>query len=235
MSSRRAGRPVLPGSLLYELLTGRLPFEDDARHVVPPKHITEPPTPPRLMRAGLPQDPDKVILELPARNPADRPQTATQVRHRLSAMAAAVHRVHIRPARTLPPTQLEPDPPLLPPPLRQRHCASQPRQAPGRRRRRDGRRRRKRRKGQNKRRRRSRPGPPLNRQCPHPRHGRPPRGCRRVGRATHPQHDLPGSDDCGGDAAHPSHDSDDQDSCFIFGPLHWTACEVTPRCAGHAW
>ncbi|MGW1727687.1 protein kinase domain-containing protein [Streptomyces sp. NPDC002306] len=104
------------GVVLYELVTGRLPFEGGAWHVVLHKHITEPPAPPSLLRAGLPQAWDELILALLAKNPADRPQTATEVRYAVSAMAAAPTAF---PAAR--PTQLDPGPsrpatPLLPPP-----------------------------------------------------------------------------------------------------------------------
>ncbi|MEU1599699.1 serine/threonine-protein kinase [Streptomyces sp. NPDC005708] len=109
------------GCILYELVTGRLPFEGGAWHVVLRKHITEPPAPPRLLRSGLPQGWDELILALLAKKPADRPQTAAEVRHRLSAMvAASTTFTSARPA-PLPPTRLDPGPPppdplLMPPP-----------------------------------------------------------------------------------------------------------------------
>ncbi|MFD9005009.1 protein kinase [Streptomyces sp. NPDC059582] len=104
------------GVVLYELVTGRLPFEGSAWHVVLHQHITEPPAPPRLLRAGLPQDWDELILALLAKNPADRPQTAAEVRYRLGAMAMAPT-AFPRARPTLPdPGPSRHDPPLLPPP-----------------------------------------------------------------------------------------------------------------------
>jgi serine/threonine protein kinase len=74
------------GCILYELVTGRLPFEASAWHVLLRKQMDEPPVPPRHLRPELPVDWEELILALLAKDPDDRPQTAGEVRSRLSAL-----------------------------------------------------------------------------------------------------------------------------------------------------
>ncbi|MDQ1050351.1 protein kinase [Streptomyces sp. V4I2] len=74
------------GCILYELVTGRLPFEAPSVYPLLRKHIDEPPTPPRRLRAELPTGWDALILALLAKSPDDRPQTARDVRERLEEL-----------------------------------------------------------------------------------------------------------------------------------------------------
>ncbi|MGW2716666.1 serine/threonine-protein kinase [Streptomyces sp. NPDC001492] len=77
------------GCILYELVTGRLPFEAPSVYPLLRKHIDEPPTPPRRLRADLPTPWEALILALLAKSPDDRPQTAGQVRDRLDELGSA--------------------------------------------------------------------------------------------------------------------------------------------------
>ncbi|MEU1037989.1 serine/threonine-protein kinase [Streptomyces sp. NPDC005907] len=76
------------GCVLHELLTGRPPFEASAWHVLLRRHLDESAPPPSRLRAGLPHGWDELVLALLAKDPADRPRTATEVRDRLAALAA---------------------------------------------------------------------------------------------------------------------------------------------------
>jgi serine/threonine protein kinase len=73
------------GATLYEMVTGRPPFQADSLMGVVVKHITEPPVPPRQLNPGLPEALESAILTALAKDPADRFQTA-------EAMVAAVVR-----------------------------------------------------------------------------------------------------------------------------------------------
>jgi len=73
------------GATLYEMVTGRPPFQADSLMGVVVKHITEPPLPPRQLNPGVPEALESAILTALAKAPADRFQTA-------EAMVAAVVR-----------------------------------------------------------------------------------------------------------------------------------------------
>lgn len=100
------------GCILYELVTGRLPFEASAWHVLLRKHMDEPPPPPRHLRAALPGGWDELILALLAKDPDDRPQTAGEVRSRLSALEGGASTGASTGASAAPP----PPPPFHSPP-----------------------------------------------------------------------------------------------------------------------
>ncbi|MFC9930626.1 protein kinase [Streptomyces sp. NPDC127190] len=76
------------GCILYELVTGRPPFQAGAWHSLLLKHIEEPPQPPGRLRPGLPPALEQLILDLLAKDPAARPATAAEVRTRLTALTA---------------------------------------------------------------------------------------------------------------------------------------------------
>ncbi|AOR30462.1 hypothetical protein BFF78_04830 [Streptomyces fodineus] len=74
------------GCILYELVTGRPPFEAATWHAVLLRHIEEPPVPPGRLRPGLPPAWDGLILDLLAKDPDARPATAAEVRARLAEL-----------------------------------------------------------------------------------------------------------------------------------------------------
>ncbi|GAA3807785.1 hypothetical protein GCM10022403_047400 [Streptomyces coacervatus] len=76
------------GCILYELTTGRPPFEAPAWHVLLLKHMNEPPLPPSRLRPGLPRAWDELILALLSKEPDDRPASALEVRGLLAALDA---------------------------------------------------------------------------------------------------------------------------------------------------
>jgi len=67
------------GVLLYQLCTGRVPFEGDTPYAVILKHITAPLPSPRSVRPELPVAVEKVILKALSKHPNDRYQAASEL------------------------------------------------------------------------------------------------------------------------------------------------------------
>lgn len=88
------------GVLLYEMLTGRLPFDADSPVKLALKHLNEQPVPPSEHRAGLPAALDAVILQALEKDPADRFPSAADMAAALSqaAAGAATEQTLLRPA-----------------------------------------------------------------------------------------------------------------------------------------
>ncbi|GGZ01027.1 serine/threonine-protein kinase [Streptomyces poonensis] len=73
------------GCVLYEIATGVPPFDLDDAWAVLVGHRDTPPDPPRHHRAELPGYVERIILDLLAKEPDDRPQDAGELGHRLEA------------------------------------------------------------------------------------------------------------------------------------------------------
>jgi serine/threonine-protein kinase len=73
------------GVLLYELLTGRLPFDHPTEFALRQAHLSEPPAPPRTIVPALPEWLEQSVLRALAKNPASRYQNATEFRAVLEA------------------------------------------------------------------------------------------------------------------------------------------------------
>ena len=63
------------GVVIYEMVTGRVPFDAETPMAVALKHITEPLPMPRRIRPDLPEEVERVILKAMAKDPADRYQS----------------------------------------------------------------------------------------------------------------------------------------------------------------
>ncbi|WP_159053201.1 serine/threonine-protein kinase, partial [Streptomyces regalis] len=74
------------GCVLYELVTGRPPFEAPSAFTLMQKHLAERPASPRGLRADVPDAWSRLILALLAKEPEDRPQTAEEVGRRLAEL-----------------------------------------------------------------------------------------------------------------------------------------------------
>src|ERR687891_1482336 len=63
------------GVVLYEMLTGHVPFTGDTPVEIAMKHLSDTPRPPSARRTEIPPDLDMVVLRALAKNPDDRFQT----------------------------------------------------------------------------------------------------------------------------------------------------------------
>ncbi|MFI9270408.1 protein kinase [Kitasatospora sp. NPDC052896] len=80
------------GCVLYELFTGGRPFTSTSQVGLMTQHLDEPPPRP----AGLPAGLADLVLELLAKDPADRPTDAEEVRRRLAAAADGIRALRRR-------------------------------------------------------------------------------------------------------------------------------------------
>jgi len=71
------------GCVLYEMLTGEPPFIADVAAAVMHQHVRVQPKPARERNPAVPPALDAVVMEMLAKSPDDRPQTAAEVRDRL--------------------------------------------------------------------------------------------------------------------------------------------------------
>ncbi|MFC1960625.1 protein kinase [Chloroflexota bacterium] len=67
------------GVILYEMLTGQLPFQADTAYGIIFQHINNPPPNPRTIKEDIPQPVEDVVLKALAKMPQDRYQTAMAV------------------------------------------------------------------------------------------------------------------------------------------------------------
>jgi len=91
------------GVVLYEMLTGRTPFEADTAIAEATLRLTEEPTPPGALRGGIPRGLEEVVMRALARDPDRRFQSAAEMRDALD------HTVGTAPP-VLPPLRREPEP-----------------------------------------------------------------------------------------------------------------------------
>ena len=71
------------------MLTGEPPFMADVAAAVLHQHVRVAPKPPSQRNPGIPPALDALVLEMLAKAPEDRPQTAAEVRDRLAALDSA--------------------------------------------------------------------------------------------------------------------------------------------------
>ena len=80
------------GTMLYEIVTGRLPFEGANVMAILSKHLTETPTPPSVRRPDLAIPPalDQVVLQAMAKDPAARVPSMELFGEHLAAIGATL-------------------------------------------------------------------------------------------------------------------------------------------------
>src|SRR5512133_4093661 len=67
------------GIVLYELLTGKTPFEGETPVEIAMKHLSNAPQPPSKLRPDIPRELDMVVLRALAKSPDDRYQSADEM------------------------------------------------------------------------------------------------------------------------------------------------------------
>jgi len=75
------------GVVLYELLTGKTPFEGDTPVEIAMKHLSNAPKPPSKLRPDIPEELDMVVLRALAKDPDDRYQSADEMEADLERVA----------------------------------------------------------------------------------------------------------------------------------------------------
>ncbi|MDY7042213.1 MAG: protein kinase, partial [Chloroflexota bacterium] len=95
------------GIVLYEMLTGRVPFEAETPMAVVIRHITDPLPLPRQMNPDIPESVERVVLKALAKKADDRFATTGE-------MAAALHRA-VSQLPTVPAVEVVAPPPEPPP------------------------------------------------------------------------------------------------------------------------
>jgi serine/threonine-protein kinase len=75
------------GVVLYELLTGKTPFDGETPVEIAMKHLSNAPKPPSKLRPDVPPELDKVVLRALAKDPNDRYQSADEMEADLERVA----------------------------------------------------------------------------------------------------------------------------------------------------
>jgi serine/threonine protein kinase len=91
------GAPVDPrsdlyslGIVLYEMLTGRVPFTGDTPVEIAMKHLSQVPEPPSKLRSGVPHDLDAIVMRALAKDPDQRYASAEEMDADLARVARGV-------------------------------------------------------------------------------------------------------------------------------------------------
>jgi eukaryotic-like serine/threonine-protein kinase len=78
------------GVILYELLTGRVPFDAEAAVTIAIKHVSEAPVAPRTLNPAIPPELEQVVLWSLNKNAADRPSDAQELIEALGYAKASI-------------------------------------------------------------------------------------------------------------------------------------------------
>jgi serine/threonine protein kinase len=101
------------GIVLYEMVTGRRPFQADTPLAVLFKQASEPLPRPSQFMPGLPEGVEKILIKMLAKSPVDRYQSMGEIVHalesQLSGVVPAMQPQPSRPAKPMSPPEKEPD------------------------------------------------------------------------------------------------------------------------------
>ena len=78
------------GVVLYEMLTGRVPFDAEAAVTIALKHVSEAPTVPTQINPRIPPELEQVVMWTLNKNPADRPNDADELITALQSARQAI-------------------------------------------------------------------------------------------------------------------------------------------------
>jgi eukaryotic-like serine/threonine-protein kinase len=78
------------GVVLYEMLTGRVPFDGESPVTIALKHVSEAPVPPSEINPAVPPELEQVVLWSLNKDPADRPADADQFISALENVRAVI-------------------------------------------------------------------------------------------------------------------------------------------------
>ena len=78
------------GIVLYEMLTGKVPFTGDTPVEIAMKHLSQVPEPPSKLRKGVPHDLDAVVMRAIAKDPEQRYGSAEEMEADLARVARGV-------------------------------------------------------------------------------------------------------------------------------------------------
>src|SRR5437764_11757902 len=78
------------GVVLYELLTGQVPFDAEAAVTIALKHVSEAPTAPTRINPRIPPELEQVVMWTLNKNPGDRPKDADELIAALEAARRAI-------------------------------------------------------------------------------------------------------------------------------------------------
>ena len=92
------------GVIMYEMLTGDVPFNADSFMAILTRHISDKPEPPRSIRPEIPGEVESIVLKALSKKPEDRYQSMVE-------MAVAISRVAVRDSYST----VDADPPQRPP------------------------------------------------------------------------------------------------------------------------
>ena len=78
------------GIVLYEMLTGRVPFDGGPPVAVAMKQITDPPVSPRIVEPSIPPELEAVVMRSLAKRPSERYRTAEEMSRALAEARGAI-------------------------------------------------------------------------------------------------------------------------------------------------
>ena len=100
------------GILLYEMLTGRVPFESDSEFELMRAQVEDAPKPPKTFASSIPLAVEQAIMRALAKKPEARPQTAAELRAALlGSLGATTSRISTPAPYAAPKTQVLESPP----------------------------------------------------------------------------------------------------------------------------